>query len=216
MTYVTERMNADICCNLEQLQKLLKSKADCIEIYVMKNQEGELIVTPQNRNISSMYLNEVFQTAKEYPEKKIDCYLKESDLEFEVLKLSKEMHLPNKLIYSGMVDLELIRKDKNQLPDIEVHLDIERLFPTIYQVAQSTELEEYFYDFVYYSLFQSKKYEVACVTMNHSLCVDQILYFMRLKQINCSVCIENESYVEGKLLAQQVYNITRNVMGLSR
>lgn len=215
MTCLSATIDASICTTTDQLKSCLTSSADAIEIYVMQDAKGELIVTPKNRNEETMSLVQVFQCAREYPKKNIHCFLKVPELEFKILKLAKQVILPNQLIYSGMVDLELIKKDRNQLPDVQIYLDIEQLFPAIYQVAHSIEFEEYFYDFVYYSLMQSKKYEVACVNINHSLCADNILNYMQRKEINCSIYMGNENYLDEKLLTYTIYNITRNAMSLS-
>lgn len=108
--------------SLENIEYVLGMKADAMELDVRKDPQGELVLSHDEvtEKDAALTLERAFQVISQHPTMKINCDLKEGNLEREVYELGRAFQLQDRLIYSGAADPENCRK----LP-ISLYLNLE-------------------------------------------------------------------------------------------
>ena len=93
--------------SLEFVRHALQTNADALEVDVRKTENGGLAIShdPIAADQDAPTLQAVFSLVAP-TEKKINCDLKEPDLEEAVIGLAREQGLLQRLIFSGTVSLE--------------------------------------------------------------------------------------------------------------
>lgn len=92
--------------SLENITYVLETTADAMELDLRRNNEGEIVLAhdPVGDGAPSLTLRRAFQIISEHPTMKINCDLKEGNLEREVYELGLNYELQDRLIYSGAAD----------------------------------------------------------------------------------------------------------------
>ena len=214
MTLITAHSGCDRTKDnsLEFIKYALNSKADCLEVDVQKNNKGILVLSHDEADNDAPHLETAFTMLKEYPDKKMNCDLKQKDLEIEIYKSAKRIGVEKQLIYSGNVNLGLIGKENNQLSQIDIFLNIEILCPEIDELCSWDNNKEYLYQELNKAALETLKYEIKCINMDYHLCSDSFLVFLKENGILCSVWTVNEESEIKHFLERDIYNITtRNV-----
>ncbi|MDO4616062.1 MAG: CehA/McbA family metallohydrolase [Lachnospiraceae bacterium] len=110
----------------------LTTEADALEVDVRKNTEtGELQLGHDAVHTDAQSLREAFGLLKMHPSMKINCDLKESGLEKEVLKLAAELGIRDRLIFSGTVDPFAI--EDADFRREQIYWNIEEQIPGLYE-----------------------------------------------------------------------------------
>ncbi|WMJ90252.1 glycerophosphodiester phosphodiesterase [Anaerocolumna sp. MB42-C2] len=209
MTLITAHSGCDQTKDnsLEFLKYALNTKADCLEVDVQKNEKGILVLSHDEADNNAPLLEAAFLMLKEYPDKKINCDLKQRELELEIYKLAEKTGVNKQLIYSGNVDLELIKKGNSRLPQVDIFLNIEILLPEIEELCASnnTELLD---QGLKRAAMESLNYEIKCINMDYRLCTESFLVFLKENGILCSAWTVNEESILNRFLDYNIYNIT--------
>ncbi len=122
--------------SLEFLQYALEKNVDCVEIDV-RNNEGTLVLGHDES--SGVTLKQAFELLKKYPEKKMNCDLKNENLEELVYACALEEGVVNQLVYSGYVDLHKCSKGQKGFEKAKVYFNIENILTNIYEERKFTE-----------------------------------------------------------------------------
>ncbi len=213
MTLITAHSGCDQTNDnsIDFIKYALNSKADCLEVDVQKNGKGILVLSHDEADNEAPLLETAFYMLKEYPDKKINCDLKQKELEIEIYKLAEKIGVNNQLIYTGNVDLMLIEKGNNKLPQVDVFLNIEILFPELDEVCESDN-KEFLYHGLIKAALETSRYEIKCINIDYHLCTDSLLTYLKENRILCSAWTVNEKRVLKQFLENDIYNITtRNV-----
>ena len=209
MTLVTAHSGCDQTKDnsLEFIKYALNSKADCLEVDVQKNEKGFLVLSHDEADNNAPLLENAFLMLKEYPGKKLNCDLKQRELELEIYKLAEKTGVNNQLIYSGNVDLELIKKGNTRLQQVDIYLNIEILLPELEELCalNNAELLE---QGLKRAAMESSNYEVKCINMDYHLCTESFLVFLKKNGILCSAWTVNEESILKQFLDNNIYNIT--------
>ena len=122
--------------SLEFVRHALQTNADALEVDVRKTENGVLAIShdPIAADQDAPTLQAVFSLVAP-TEKKINCDLKEPDLEEAVIGLAREQGLLQRLIFSGTVSLERIQKDESLRKDVCIYINIEELMPGLYDLS---------------------------------------------------------------------------------
>ncbi len=214
MTFITAHSGCDHTTDnsIEFLEYALSREVDNIEIDVQKNENGILVLSHDKADRSAPLLETAFSMLKAYPDKKINCDLKQENLEFEVYYLAQKTGVADRLIYSGTVNLSLIKRAHSQLPNIDIYLNIERLFPQVYQFRPQGNTENH-YKKLYQAALEVSGFEFTCINVEYHMCTVTFLAFLKQNKIPCSAWTVNDESNIKHLLEQDLYNITTRNAG---
>lgn len=115
--------------SLEFVSYALKTSADALEIDVRKL-NGKLVISHDEASDNLPTLQDAFSLVIQHPSMKVNCDLKESNLELEVCQLAASNHLEKRLILTGTVNADLF--PMHEFPDVQVYLNIELYVPNLY------------------------------------------------------------------------------------
>ncbi len=195
-TIITAHSGAENTENnsLHSVEVLIAGKADALEVDVRKNLQGELILS-HDRDESGEYagavtLEKVFKLAAMRPCYKINCDLKETDLERDVLAVAEKVGFGG-LIYTGNVSEE-IAADPVMRKKAELFFNYED-----YHTMEQAVIE-------------CKKYGFCGVNPHYSFCTDEFIACMNENNLKISAwTVDDEAAIE-RLLKKGIYNITTN------
>lgn len=190
--------------SLEFVKYALAAGADCFEVDVRKDQEGNLFLAHDGTEEERVKLCEAFALLKSFPGKKINCDLKIMDLEIPVYQLAREFEMERQLIYSGEVSLKLLCEKEKELPGTEIHLNIESLFPEVYWETAGALGSEKMMDI----LKRAKTYPITCINMEYHLFTDEMLGLLAQIKLEGSAWTVNEPEEIRRLLEKGLFNIT--------
>lgn len=111
--------------SLQFLQYAFASTADSIEVDVRKRDDGNLVLG--HDDCSDVSLKDAFALLKQHCHTRMNCDLKQWDLEVDVYALAMLYGVEKQLIYSGNVDIEKCKNGKKGFEDVEVYFNIENL-----------------------------------------------------------------------------------------
>lgn len=115
--------------SLEFVKYALTTNADALEIDIRKR-DNQLLITHDVTDEALPTLDQVFQLVSNHPTMKVNCDLKEPNLELDVCKLAKSFNLEKRIILSGTVDADL--NPIKDFPDVEIYVNIENYVPNLY------------------------------------------------------------------------------------
>lgn len=175
---------------------------DCIEIDVRYNNEGlYLSHDAAKENDRPLLLDKVFETIKPlYNNLKINCDLKESNLERRVFNLAKDFQIQDKILLSGSVNLENLTVSEIQ---DKVFYNIENIVPAFYDLEQGkreSQIEKYIYQETYK--------DVGVININYLYCTKYFIDMMNKINKKISVWTINELNDIDRFLEEGIYNVT--------
>ncbi|WP_097003365.1 glycerophosphodiester phosphodiesterase [Lacrimispora amygdalina] len=190
--------------SIEYIRYALNSKADCMEADVRENQVGTLILSHNKTDEKCVTLQEVFCILKQFPEKKMNCDLKEEGLEVSVYQLAGENGVRQQLIYSGEIDLNLLSEKEKWYPEVQVYINPENLQADFYKRMEEKgavkSLEKL--------LTAVKDYPVSCINMEYHTYTDEVIELLARMQVKGSAWTVNEPDGILRLLKKGLFNIT--------
>ncbi|MGL5260398.1 MAG: glycerophosphodiester phosphodiesterase [Lachnospiraceae bacterium] len=218
MTMITAHSGCDHTPDnsIEFVEYALKMEAECIEVDIRK-QENKLILSHDETKEHVLELKNVFGVLRNYPKAKINCDLKEHDLEDEIFQLAKEMGVEKQLIYTGTVNLKKIKKENNQLQGVDVYLNIETISSAVSDASQKNivdkeAIKQELFDFIQ----QSEKYELKGFNMNFAFYNEELVDCMKKFHLECSVWTVNETDEIKRFLKAKVANITTRNFAIAK
>ena len=188
----------------EFIRYALNSEADCMEADVRRNQAGALILSHNKTEEECVALQEAFRILKQFPEKKMNCDLKEEGLEVSVYQLAGEYGVRHQLIYSGEIDLNLLAEKEKWYPEVQVYINPENLQQDFYQwMAEEGALKK-----LEELLADVKGYPVSCINMEYHTYTEETIKLLAKMQVMGSAWTVNERDDIRGLLKKGLFNIT--------
>lgn len=204
--------------SLEFVQYALDNGADCLEVDVRKKGELLYISHDGEEETEKVDLRKVFKLLLTKENVKINCDLKESNLEEAVYHLAKEEGVEDRLIYTGSVNVEKFKKDNACRLPVSVYLNIENIslfFDRFYCFGEKEfhpdELE------VLSETIQVckklKAYDIDGINICYRICTEDMLAYMKKEQVGISLWTVMEPEKIEEYLRLGVDNITtRNLI----
>ena len=196
--------------SLEFIGYALASGADCLEVDVRLDPNGELSLSHDETGGECVKLEEAFVLLREKPDKKMNCDLKLKRLEIPVYRLASQYHVEKQLIYSGEVDTELLAESRNKFSEAEIYLNIENLYPEIYNGRETEKWQEK----VMEAIRKAADLSVSCINAEYHILTEPVLSCMAKQGLRCSAWTVNEEQDIRRMLECGVANVTtRNLKG---
>ena len=190
--------------SIEFLRYALNSDADCMEADIRRNQAGALILSHNKTEEECVTLQEAFCILKQFPEKKMNCDLKEEGLEVSVYQLAGENGVRHQLIYSGEINLNLLAEKEKWYPEVQVYINPENLQADFYErMAEEGSLKN-----LEELLAAVKGYPVSCINMEYQTYTDETMELLAEMQVMGSAWTVNEPDDIRRLLKKGLFNIT--------
>lgn len=120
--------------SLEFVRHALTTGADALEVDVRKTEDGSLAISHDAIPAGEAHplLAEVFSLIRE-SDIRINCDLKEPDLENAVIDLAEKHGLLRRLIFSGSVGLPFVASRPDIHDRVEIYINLEELLPDLYE-----------------------------------------------------------------------------------
>ena len=193
--------------SVEFLEKALGMEVDAVEIDVRKNRDGRLILSHDETEEDAVSLEEAFRMAEEYPEKKVNCDLKEKGLEEEVYRLAAAYGMEDRLIFTGDVNPELFRKGSGRFPGVLWYANFEVFRPEAYRLAGTEEGREEIADQLPEVIRELADFGAAGINWHYSL-AEQVLDLAEETGTGISVWTVDDEALQRHFLRRHVDNIT--------
>lgn len=193
--------------SIEFLDYAFGTDADCLEVDVRTGQNGELILSHDETEAEAVTLREAFEKLRQFPEKKMNCDLKQENLELAVYRLAAESGVQNQLIYSGEVSLWAVHNRKAKLPGAEIFFNIENLMPDIYQGAMDEDKKERLLQAIRLAAGEG----ISFLNIEYHCAAEEILKAMEQEHIRASVWTVQEDLELARLISRAENVTTRNV-----
>lgn len=186
----------------------LDSEADCLEVDVRKNAFGELILSHDESEEDCVSLQDAFALLWKTPGKKMNCDLKQEGLELSVYRLALEQRVENRLIYSGTVDTDLLKAKENQLSGIEIHLNIENIYPCLYDESEDAPITALEQERLSQSLEEARRCHAKVINMQYTLITDEVLFLLEEYGLGCSAWTVDDQDKLRTFLEKDIANVT--------
>lgn len=188
--------------SFEFVDTFMAGACDAIEVDVRKNKKDVLYLSHDwiPDSDEAVKLEEVFQRIQ-HTSIKVNCDLKEENLEKLVFQLAKEYNVEHQIILSGTVSLEKLSKK-----EIKYHLfyNLEQFFPGLYGDSPPTIGQEEIASLIAFC----KRNEITVINVHYRFCQPTIIKELLLKGIRISAWTVNDIDTINELYEQGVYNIT--------
>ena len=192
--------------SLAFIQYALTLSVDAFEVDVRKNDEGILVLSHDPAQKDAPELSEAFRRLREHADKKINCDLKQKNLEGDVVDLARKYGVENQLIFTGDVNPELFRKGHAIYPFVQWYTNLEVLDPEFgswHRTASEAEIMERLEQI----LPKMQEYETCGLNWHYSL-AEVVWKKARKLGIGISVWTVNDPDEQKCWLARNVENIT--------
>lgn len=181
----------------------LQCGADALEVDVRTAPDGTLYLGHDQADASCPRLDQAFQLLRDSP-MRINCDLKQPDLEEAVLSLARGWGVAGRLLFSGSVSTERMLQN----PEVRSRtlLNIASVFPG----DRGTPLEERLEELIR----ACRACGAAAVNVSYERCTDLVLARFRAEGIGVSAWTVNEEPAARRLLDWGIYNITTRRPGM--
>lgn len=199
--------------SIDFIKYALSLDADVFEVDIRKSINGSLILSHNETTEESVFLADAFEMLKQHPEKKINCDMKEYDLEDDVFLLAEQYGVDDQLIFTGSVNRELFKKGNVKYPKVAWYANIETFLPDFGEWQRSAT-DEQKTERLEQLLLMMKDYEVAGLNWNYSD-AERVWQKARQLGIGISVYTVNDGEQQKLWLSRNAENITsRNISEL--
>lgn len=188
--------------SLEFVKHALSCGADAFEIDV-RCRDGRLFMSHDVTDMECPGLNEVFRLMQG-SSMKINCDLKEPNLEEAVLELAEKLGIWDNVLFSGDVSLEKMRTN-----DIIRRKTLLNIDPLVGQVTPE-ELDDRLEELVE----GCRRCGAWCINIHYGKCTEKLMKRMREAGIQISAWTVNREEVARRLLDEGIYNITSRSPGM--
>lgn len=189
--------------SLEFISHALQCGADALEVDVRAAADGTLYLSHDQANTVCPQLAQAFQMIQN-SSMKINCDLKQPDLEEAVLALARKWGAADRLLFSGSVSMEVMKQN----PEIcsRTLLNVRPILPAEGTDSTERQLEEL--------ARTCRACGAAVINVSYEMCTDQVLERLRAENIGVSAWTVNEEAAACRLLAHGIYNITSRRPGM--
>lgn len=192
--------------SLEFVRYALSTSADALEVDVRISDGGELLLGHDQVFSHSTSLREAFSLIASHPSMKVNCDLKDYDLEHDTYQLACEYHLEDRLIFSGSVRVNNLHAEPSIKDHVSVFLNIEEYIPDLYQKLK---------DDPSFSLTAARlicdicsENDISVINTYYKIATDEFLKYTSEHNICVSCWTVNEISDLSDYFSKNVYNIT--------
>jgi hypothetical protein len=154
-------------------------------------------------------LCDVFLKLKDHPGKKLNCDLKQDNLELDVWRLAKQMGVDKQIIFSGTVSKDAAQAEPDIYRYADWFLNIELVFPEIQALGLSGAVGVLGHTYMADKLEKCVAGNGArCVNTHHSIASTPLYQELRSRQIPVSVWTPDDMQMICRFMGEEVYNIT--------
>lgn len=188
--------------SLEFVKHALSCGADAFEVDV-RCRNGHLFMSHDETALECPGLDEVFRLMRG-SSMKINCDLKEPNLEEAVLELAAKLGVEELVLFSGDVSIEKMRT--NAVIRGKTLLNIDPLVGQITPEELDDRLEEL--------VEGCRRCGAWCINIHYGKCTGKLIKRMKEAGIRISAWTVNKEEVARRLLDEGIYNITSRVPGM--
>lgn len=195
--------------SIEYLQTAFQIPVDCLEVDVRRRADGELMLGNHDIHTDSPPLSRAFERLSDYPHIKLNCDLREPNLEFSVLELAKRYGVQGQLIYSGLVNLHLLERNPLLRQSVEIYLNLELLMPLLEKSLQNGSFNiSRAISTMIRGAKKAAQYHVTCLNLYYQLCVPQFTEALARINMPFSAWTPDAEQEIRALCEMGAYNIT--------
>lgn len=199
--------------SLEYIRYALNMKIDSLEVDVRRNQRGDLILAHDADAGGTVFLQDVFSVMANKPHIKINCDLKEPDLEWQAWQLAEAEGVTRQLIYSGQVDDDAMQRLPEKGKSVDWYFNMELLYPHFYRQTDWAGRDDLCQDIAQSVRRRFETSRAACLNVHYQICRTPLWRHLRSRAILLSLWTPDEVDDLKRFLAEGVFNLTtRNVM----
>lgn len=185
------------------LNYALASRADALEIDVHPKPGGGCYLSHDSSDGDCPDLEDAFRLLAG-SRKKMNCDLKQPNMELAVLALAKEFGVADRILFSGDVNPRLVRDN----PEIRSRTLL-NLKPIAWEMLQNldrgilpgpADMEAL--------VSQCRAYKIPVINVPFKLCTDLFLDVLEREGIGVSAWTVNDTEEASRLLAKNIFNIT--------
>lgn len=204
--------------SMEYVRHALASGADILEIDIRKVPDGTLVFThdlPADLSFDSaktgdsgcsglLPVSDVFLALKETA-KRINCDLKEPNLEEDVAALAARCGVSDRILFSGTVSAGRCR-ESGLTGRVEILLNIEEYIPGLYDRCREDAAQIPMAAREICGI--CRHYGIGCVNANYHLATDPFIDILMSEKIGLSVWTVNSPAEAAHFLGRGVYSLT--------
>ena len=198
--------------SMESILKAIELGADFVEIDIHTDPQGRMWLT---HDVLEDYTNAVpLETALKTIRENgigVNCDLKEEKLLYPVLEAAEAAGIPReKLVFSGSVNVELLRNDPEIIKRARIFLNIEQIFPHISGIKpQSKEEAPAFFDeHIDEIAALVRELGVECINPSFRMMPHERIAAAHAHGIRLSLWTVNEEEDQARLLREDLVNMT--------
>lgn len=200
MTYITAHSGSDQTeeNSLRFVEFFRDKPVDALEIDVRKNSRGQLVLNHDQLVVGEDYLSlNTFLTAMKGTSLKLNCDLKESNLEIGVFELAQRHNKWSDILLSGNVDPKYLKKWPTQLlMNIENAVDLRKSYA---EWDEETVIE---------GMEHLAKQGAKIINMPEELFTEKIYETGQALAVDFSLWTVNDLNRIEELVAKNIYNVT--------
>jgi len=200
MTYITAHSGSDQTeeNSLRFVEFFRDKPVDALEIDVRKNSRGQLVLNHDQLVVGEDYLSlNTFLTAMKGTSLKLNCDLKESNLEIGVFELAQHHNKWSDILLSGNVDPKYLKKWPTQLlMNIENAVDLRKSYA---EWDEETVIE---------GMEHLAKQGAKIINMPEQLFTEKIYETGQALAVDFSLWTVNDLNRIEELVAKNIYNVT--------
>lgn len=191
--------------SLEFLAHALQCGADALEVDVRVRADGTLYISHDAADTDCPDLDTVFHMMRS-SNMKINCDLKEPEIELAVLSLASHYGLYDQLLFSGSVSTKVMMDNR----DIQKRtlLNVKPIFPNL--DSDDISVDERFTRLIQACRLCGAK----IINVTYEMCTDDMLDRLADAGIGVSAWTVNCEDIASRLLKHNIFNITSRVPGM--
>ena len=194
--------------SMEFVSYALELDVDAIEVDVRRGSGGTLVLAHDD-GPASAELYDVFASLTALPGKKLNCDLKQDNLEMDVWHLARRMGMDRQILFSGTVSAEAAKEETEVFRHADWFVNIELLFPKIKTLGLAEAVGVLGHEYMAGRLQEFISGTGArCVNVHHSIVSTPLYRELMDRDIPISVWTPDDVCLIRRFLADGVYNIT--------
>lgn len=191
--------------SLEFLIHALQCGADALEVDIRARVDGKLYISHDATATDCPDLDTVFHMMRS-SNMKINCDLKEPEIELSVLSLARHYNLCDQLLFSGSVSTKMMMD--NQAIQERTLLNVKPIFPI--NSADDVSMDEQFARLIW----ECRSCGAKIINVTYEMCTDDMLDRLAEAGIGVSAWTVNREDIALRLLNHNIFNITSRLPGM--